>query len=146
MYNIFGRPYAVACMNGEEGSGLTGIVRFYRHGDGTVVVAQIRGLPETETNFFGFHIHEGEDCRGGNFANSKGHYDPCDMEHPEHAGDLPPLLGCKGNAFLAVQTGRFCPAEVVGRTVVIHSHPDDFRSQPSGDSGMKIACGVIRKL
>lgn len=146
MYHIFGRPYAVACMNGEAGSRVNGIVRFYRYMEGTMVVAQIRGLPESESGFYGFHIHEGDSCCGADFAETGGHYNPGLSLHPKHAGDLPPLLGCNGMAFLAVFTERFCPRDVIGRTVVIHSHPDDFRSQPSGDSGQKIACGVIRKL
>jgi Cu-Zn family superoxide dismutase len=63
-----------------------------------------------------------------------------------HAGDLPPLLACNGEAYLAVLTGRFRVKDVMGKTVVIHSRPDDFRSQPSGDAGEKIACGVIREF
>lgn len=63
--------------------------------------------------------------------------------HPEHEGDLPPLLSDKGTAWMMVYTTRFFPEEVVGKTVVIHDMPDDFRTQPSGNSGEKIACGEI---
>ena len=146
MYQILGRPYAVACISGETGSKTTGIVRFYRRQGDTLVIAQLRGLPESQSGFYGFHIHEGMDCAGLGFSETGGHFDPCDTTHPMHAGDLPPLLGCHGRAFLAVETDRFCPEEVVGRTVVIHSRPDDFHTQPAGDSGSKIACGVIRKV
>lgn len=65
--------------------------------------------------------------------------------HPDHAGDLPPLMRSNGNAFSAVVTDRFTPSDIVGRTVVIHSNPDDFSTQPSGNAGKKIACGVIRR-
>lgn len=146
LHSIWGRPCAMACVNGQPGSKLTGVVRFFRHSRGTLVVADIKGLPASETNFYGFHIHEGESCCGEDFADTGGHFNPCGKEHPNHAGDLPPLLGCNGRAYMAVATGRFTPEEVVGRTVVIHGHPDDFHSQPSGDSGMKIGCGVIRKV
>ena len=64
-------------------------------------------------------------------------------EHPKHAGDLPPLLANDGVAWSAVYTDRFYPEEVIGRTVVIHGMGDDFHSQPSGNSGVKIACGEI---
>lgn len=64
--------------------------------------------------------------------------------HPKHAGDLPPLLACQGSAYLSVKTDRFCVEDILGRTVVIHSDPDDFHSQPAGNAGKKIACGVIR--
>lgn len=147
MQGLFGRPAAAACVRGSgEGAQIRGTVKFYPKEYGTLVVADICGLPETETNFFGFHIHEGTDCGGEKFADTGGHYNPCRAEHPMHAGDLPPLLGCKGRAFLAVVTGRFRAEEIVGRTVVIHGHPDDFHSQPAGDAGMKIACGVIRGI
>ena len=65
---------------------------------------------------------------------------------PENnASDLPVLMGNKGLAWCKFYTDRFYPEDVVGKTVIIHDMPDDFRSQPSGDSGMKIACGVIEQ-
>lgn len=142
----FGVPYAAASISGKRGSCISGSVRFYKYHKGSLVVAELCGLPETETGFYGFHIHEGGNCRGEGFANTGGHFDPEGKPHPCHAGDLPPLLGCGGSVYMAVWTGRFCPDQVVGRTVVIHSGPDDFRTQPSGDSGEKIGCGVIRKV
>jgi Cu-Zn family superoxide dismutase len=56
------------------------------------------------------------------------------------------LLWCKGKAFLSVKTDRFSVDEIIGRTIVIHSDPDDFHSQPAGNAGKKIACGVIQKI
>ena len=110
-------------------------------------MAQIDGLPkESETGFFAFHIHEGRDCGGEGFADTGGHFNPGNTEHPRHAGDLPPLLSDNGRAFMQVLTGRFRVDEVIGRTVIIHSHPDDFHTQPSGNAGTKIACGVICRV
>lgn len=141
-----GRPDAVAQVQGEDvTSGLSGTVKFYQMGDGTLVVADVSGLPDTETNFFAFHIHEGGDCGGEAFADTGGHYNPGNTQHPNHAGDLPPLLAHDGMASIAVLTGRFRAAEVIGRTVVIHHDPDDFHTQPSGNAGTKIACGVVRR-
>lgn len=111
--------------------------------DGTLVTADFSGLPDTETNFFAFHIYEGGDCGGAAFADTGGHYNPGNTAHPNHAGDLPPLLAHNGRASMAVLTGRFRVADVMGRTVVIHQDPDDFHTQPAGNSGKKIACGVI---
>ena len=110
-----------------------------------LVTAEVSGLPENDTGFFAFHIHEGSDCGGTDFSDTGGHYNPDAREHPRHAGDLPPLLSMAGRAFLAVETGRFTPCEVVGRTVVIHGSADDFHTQPAGNAGKKIACGVIRR-
>lgn len=137
-----GRPEAMACITGE--GDLRGIVKFYRIPCGTLVVAEIRGLPQNDTGFHALHIHEGENCGGVDFANTGGHYNPGGEEHPRHAGDLPPLLSRDGKALLAVETDRFTPREIIGRTVVIHSCADDFHSQPAGNAGRKIGCGVIR--
>lgn len=141
-----GKPGAVACVNGGEAAPkLRGTVRFYQTREGVYVVAQVCGLPESNSSgFFAFHIHEGGDCGGAGFAGTKGHYNPTGALHPQHAGDLPPLLSCHGRAYMAVLTDRFRLPEIVGRTVVVHSGPDDFHSQPAGNAGDKIACGVIR--
>ena len=80
------------------------------------------------------------------FADSMAHYNPQDCEHPYHAGDRPPLFGNNGYAYFVFLTGRFKVCEIIGKTVIIHLHPDDFHTQPSGDSGTKIACGEIRRM
>lgn len=130
---------------GKEHPNLHGTVSFTARGNGTLVAAQIYGLPESQTGFFAFHIHEGGDCCGEGFSDTKGHYNPCNRDHPCHAGDLPPLLSCSGRAELTVLTNRFSVCDILGKTVVIHAQPDDFHTQPSGNAGNKIACGVIRK-
>ena len=99
-------------------------------------------------NFYGFHIHEGGSCTGDAtdpFKDAGGHYNPTNQEHPFHAGDMPVIMGNQGAAWFQFYTNRFYPEEIVGKTVVVHDMPDDFRSQPSGDSGVKIACGRIRE-
>ena len=135
-----GKPEAVACVSGE--GKLCGCVKFYAAGCGCLVAAEIRGLPESDTGFFAFHIHEGGDCGGTDFSDTGGHFNPEKQAHPRHAGDLPPLLSDHGTATLLVQTSRFTPGEVIGRTVVIHQNPDDFHTQ---SAGRKIACGMIRR-
>lgn len=135
---------AFACVvGGEKVPSLSGVVKLYETGCGVLLEADIFGLPQKD-GIYGFHIHEGDSCGGEEFSDTKGHYNPAGKEHPYHAGDLPPLFSCNGRAYMKVLTDRFCVADVLGRTVVIHSHPDDFHTQPSGDSGEKIACGVIR--
>ena len=140
------RPNATAHISGgETAPSISGEVRFYRQRVGVLIVADISGLPHNESGFYGFHIHEGYNCSGENFASTGNHYNPSSLPHPRHAGDMPPLIYCNGNAFLAFITDRFGIDEIIGRTVVIHSAPDDFKTQPSGDAGTKIACGVIFK-
>lgn len=145
MRNSFGRPAAVANISGgRDAPCLYGTVKFYPAQSGVLVVADLCGLPRSsESGFFGFHIHEGTDCTGENFAGTGGHYNPADTVHPAHAGDLPPLFSCKGRAYLTVLTDRFRLPEIIGRTVVVHSMPDDFHTQPAGNAGAKIACGRI---
>ena len=143
MYICPACPDAVACMQGgPEAPCLSGEVQFYQKRGAVLVAVHVSGLPrESETGFFALHIHEGGSCSGENFADTGGHYNPHNEAHPRHAGDLPPLLSMAGRAFLAVETGRFTPCEVVGRTVVIHGSTDDFYTQPAGNAGKKIACG-----
>ena len=139
-------PDSVAEIRGGVGAPqLTGCVEFYQENGCVLIVARISGLPESETGFFGFHIHQGESCSGPEFSETGSHYNPTGEAHPKHAGDLPPLLSCRGNVYLSVKTDRFTANEIIGRTVVIHSDPDDFNTQPAGNAGKKIACGVIRK-
>ncbi len=129
---------------------ISGLVKFYDapYG-GTLVEAEIFGLPNVsppgEPVFFGFHIHQHGDC-SDNFQHAGSHYNPTNMMHPQHAGDLPPLLGNQGYAWTAFFDRRFRIADIIGRSVIIHSQRDDFTTQPAGDSGMMIACGVIRAV
>ena len=154
MFKANYKPNSAADISGGENyPGIRGRVIFRQQKNGVLVTADIYGLPTGETGcdsgVFGFHIHEGEDC-GSNgqepFSNTKGHYNPGDCPHQYHAVDLPPLFENDGYAYMSFLTNRFTATEIIGRTVVIHLKPDDFHSQPSGNSGEKIACGVIKAL
>jgi len=148
MYAEAARPNAVARLRGgEETPRIWGEVKFYQTRSGVLVIADVSGLPDgSESGFFALHIHEGDSCGGEGFSDTGGHYNPSGVPHPHHAGDLPPLLSCGGRAYLAVRTNRFQVQEVIGRTVVIHGGTDDFHTQPAGNAGVKIACGVIQPL
>lgn len=148
------KPKAVAGVRCSEKYPLIyGDVWFYQLSDGVMVVANVIGLPsgnnKCDSPIFAFHIHGGESCTGNSedpFANAGMHYNPNNCEHPYHAGDLPPLFSANGYAFSAVFTDRFTIDEIIGKTAIIHSHVDDFTSQPSGMAGTKIACGKIMKF
>ena len=138
-------PNAIAIIRGSDAyPNLRGQVQFYQRQHCVLVEAIIQGLPDTNTGFFGFHIHSGDNCTGSDFADTGSHYNPTEAPHPSHSGDLPPLMYCHGNAYLAVATSRLHIKDILGRTVVLHSMADDFRTQPAGNAGTKIACGVIR--
>ena len=143
---------AIAVINGSEKyPDLKGYVYFTETDDGTAVSIAVRGLPTDSSicgpDIFAVHIHDGSSCTGNSedlFSDTDGHFNPYKCEHPFHAGDMPPLFGVDGSAVLLFLTNRFSVEEIIGRTVIIHARPDDFMTQPSGNSGEKIACGVIR--
>ena len=139
-------PTAIANIKGsDKAPNLIGQVKFYQKNGYVLVSANIKGLPTSTSGFFAFHIHEGESCTGVDFSDTGKHYNPKNTPHPTHAGDLPPLLLCNGGAYQTVATDRFSIADIIGRTVIIHSMPDDFNTEPSGNAGEKIGCGVIKK-
>ena len=141
--------FAAAQVRGSDDfTCIKGRVTFQKTPQGVLVTANIYGLPEAFGCYgvFAFHIHDGGCCTGNktdSFADAGTHYNPCGNPHPYHAGDLPPLFANDGHAYMTVLTNRFTVDEIIGKTVVIHSQPDDFTSQPSGNAGEKIACGVI---
>ncbi len=147
-------PDAAAVIQGSrENCQINGTVKFYQMPGGVLIVADIFGLPASKeackNNIFAFHIHSGSDCSGNGedpFSGAGTHYNPNECLHPHHAGDMPPLFGAGDRAFLAFLTDRFTVNEVIGKTVIIHDGLDDFTTQPSGNAGNKIACGVISKV
>lgn len=149
------RPQAAAILRGSSAyPGLRGGIGFYQAQGGVFVVAEVQGLPAgkqlpCQRPIFALHMHSGGSCSGNAedpFANAGAHYNPGDCPHPEHSGDFPPLFGNNGYAFSAFFTDRFSIAEIIGKTVIIHAGPDDFTTQPAGNAGAKIACGVITTI
>lgn len=143
-------PAATAWIQGGSSNpDLSGSVRFYQTPYGGILAeTQIFNMPNIRTqrssDFYGIHIHENGDC-SNHFNNTGNHYNPSHAEHPQHSGDMPPLLANQGYAYSVFYDKRFTLEEIIGKSVVIHSMRDDFTSQPSGDSGTKIGCGVIRR-
>ena len=144
---LCGRPSAIAKIKGSNKyPDINGFVSLYSVCDGTLLVIEITGLPN-DNNFFAVHIHNGMSCTGNEtdpFADAGSHLNFENEIHPNHTGDLPVILNNNGYSWSAVFTQKFKPCEVKGYPVIIHSRPDDYRSQPSGDAGEKIACGIIK--
>lgn len=145
-------PDAKAIIKGNHAHpDLYGVVLLYQTPLGVLVNAQFQGLPRTWGNsrnrFLGFHIHENGDCsqnENSEFYLTGDHYNPDNRPHPNHRGDLSPILNCNGFAWQSFLTNGFMVTEVVGRSIIVHSTADDFMTQPSGNSGEKIACGIIK--
>ena len=141
-------PQAEASIRGNaQNPQLRGIVKFYQTPySGVLIEAEIFGLPNLtksgSSDFYAMHIHEDGDCSMP-FNKTGAHYNPTGQPHPKHAGDLLPLMGNQGYAWLAFFDRRFQIPAIRGRSVIIHQMRDDFTTQPSGCSGEEIGCGVI---
>ena len=145
-------PQAQAVIRGSEKyPDIFGVATFWQMRNGVMILTEVTGLPMGERcrePIFAYHIHAGGACTGyadDPFADADGHYNPDGCPHPYHAGDMPPLFGAAGRAFSMFFTDRITVGDVIGRSVVIHASPDDFTTQPAGNAGEKIACGVIMK-
>ena len=144
------QPQAAAWVTGSpDAPQLSGLVKFYDTPYGGVLIeAELFGLPNIRSagssDFYAMHIHEHGDC-SQHFMKTGPHYNPSGQPHPMHAGDLLPLLANQGYAWESFYDKRFRVADILNRSVIIHQHRDDFTSQPSGDSGIMIGCGVIRQ-
>ena len=146
------KPQAHCRLRGNfQNPKLQGEALFYQTKYGVFVVADFMGLPQSNENckerIFAFHIHSGSECdpSGPNpFMTAGSHYNPDGCHHPNHKGDLPPLFGAGERAFLAFLTDRFRCEEIIGRTLIVHEGKDDFTTDPSGNAGARIACGVIK--
>jgi Cu-Zn family superoxide dismutase len=135
---------------------LTGTVSFRAVPGGTWVCADITGLPEYQpardgkppVGPHGFHIHEFGICEVGNpddpFLSAGGHWNPTDQPHGNHAGDFPVLFSNDGRARMCFFSNKFTVHQVIGKSIIIHQNPDDYRTQPAGAAGKRLACGVIR--
>lgn len=146
-------PQAIADLQPTRGSATKGTVSFTQVGDRVRVHAIVTGLKPGQEH--GFHVHEVGDCSSGDGLSAKGHFNPYGKAHahfttPErHAGDMPSLnADAGGRAELAIEldvmTVAGGPASVVGRGLIVHAQPDDYRTQPTGNAGARLACGVIR--
>lgn len=143
-------PTAMAQIVGnEENPQLMGNAYFYQVPIGGVLIeVEVCGLPPqpaTKNGFYGMHIHETGNCTPP-FDKTGNHYNPTGQPHPLHGGDLPSLLGNDGYAYSVFYTQRFQLPDILNRSLIIHAMPDDFTTQPSGNSGEKIGCGIITEV
>ena len=146
-------PRANAELKPTKGNKTFGEATFEQIGNKVRVVVFVQGLkPGAE---HGLHIHEAGDCSSGDGMSAKGHFNPHGKPHaahssPErHAGDLPSLKANKdGRANIQVDLDIITvtpgPASVIGRGLIVHADPDDFKTQPTGNAGARMACGVIQ--
>ena len=149
-----GGPKAVAKIEPTKGNTASGTAEFVQRGDKVVVTVAMSGLkPDGE---HGFHVHDKGDCSSGDGMSTGGHFNPDAKPHgpqdaPHHAGDLPALKAdaggnAKGTFTLDGVTVAPGPSSLVGRGLIVHKDPDDYKTQPTGNSGARIGCGVIQAV
>jgi superoxide dismutase, Cu-Zn family len=148
-----GAATATATLAATEGNAVGGNLRFNAAADGVRITGQVTGLPAGSEH--GFHVHETGDCSAPDASSAGGHFNPASSPHgrvgqpPHHAGDTDNLTAdADGVAEVERQLqgatlGDGAGTDIVGKAVIVHANPDDYSSQPSGDAGDRLACGVI---
>jgi superoxide dismutase, Cu-Zn family len=150
--DLGGTQKATCVLNPTKGNNVKGTVTFTKVKEGVKVVADIEGLTKGK---HGFHIHENGDCTAPDGSSAGGHLNPGKMQHngpPDmmrHAGDLGNLeANAAGKAhyeYVDLMISLDGNNSIIGKSVIVHEKPDDFVTQPTGNSGGRIACGVIEK-
>jgi Cu-Zn family superoxide dismutase len=136
-----------------QGNTVTGSVALSTSSEGVHITGTVQGLkPNAE---FGFHVHEKGDCSAPDGSSAGGHFNPTQAQHgnptggTHHAGDMPNI---KSNAEGVAQVDTTAAGttlhgeaatDIMGKAIVVHEGPDDYTTQPSGNSGKRVACGVI---
>lgn len=142
-------------MEPKSGSNLSGTVEFTEEGGGVTMKARINGLA---TGTHAMHIHETGDCSAADASSAGGHWNPTFEQHGEwgddegfHRGDIGNFeTNADGVAEFTFSTDQWCigcddqKKNIVGKSIIVHDGVDDYESQPSGNSGTRVGCGVIR--
>ena len=142
---------AIAVLHPTAGNKVSGTVTFTEVADGVQVQAEITGLAPGN---HGFHVHEFGDCSAADGSSAGGHFNPTNQPHAgpdaleRHVGDMGNVeADASGKAKLDYVDHQISltndQQSVIGRSVVVHAKADDLKSQPAGDSGARISCGVI---
>lgn len=141
---------AVCVLHPTEGNSVKGTVWFTEENGKISVKADVEGLTEGK---HGFHIHEYGDCTAADGTSAGGHFNPEGVDHAghedstRHVGDLGNLTaGADGKASLSLTDDRMSfhgKHSIIGRAIIVHAGEDDLKSQPTGDAGGRVACGVI---
>ena len=145
-------PRASAQLQPTTGNPTSGSVNFVQAGNKVLVSGEVRGLkPNAE---HGFHVHEKGDCSSGDGMSTGGHYNPGGKPHgahgagEHHTGDLPSLkadrYGVAAFSFVSRSISVAGPTnDITGKGLIVHRDPDDYKTQPTGNAGPRLACAVI---
>ncbi len=151
---IYEDPSAMAVLSPTEGSSVRGVVTFVRTKEVTLVQVNLTGFKPNSMH--GMHIHESGDCTSRDGSSAGGHFNPTSSEHggrnspPRHSGDLGNITAdSKGQIYSSFKIGDVAfgtgQDSIIGRGLVVHADGDDLKSQPAGNSGARLACGIITR-
>ncbi|HVR72610.1 MAG TPA: superoxide dismutase family protein [Vicinamibacteria bacterium] len=142
--------HAVAVLHAGAGGKVTGTIHFHKRPNGMHVQGTVSGL---SAGAHGFHVHEFGDCSAADFTSAGGHFNPTQEPHAapdaakRHEGDMGNIqAGADGTAKVDYMDGRLDfegDDSILGRGVIVHEKADDLKTQPTGDAGGRLACGVI---
>jgi Cu-Zn family superoxide dismutase len=147
-------PIAFANMEPTQGNTAHGTVTFVQKDNVILVDAHLTGLPPGP---HGFHIHEKGDCSAPDATSAGGHFNPTGKPHggpnqaEHHAGDFGNIVAdANGKAELQlsiptsdITISKLGASSIIGKGLIVHADPDDYKTQPTGNSGKRLACGVI---
>ena len=144
---------ATAQLQPTKGNKTFGEATFEEVGGKVRVLVNVQGLKPGQQH--GLHIHEAGDCSSGDGMSAKGHFNPHNKPHghpssgERHAGDLPSIVAGKDGrgkvtADVDAITVSAGPASIIGRGLIVHADPDDYKTQPTGNAGARLACAVIQ--
>jgi superoxide dismutase, Cu-Zn family len=143
---------AVATLNPATGSNVRGKIFFIPDPGGVRVVGEVTGLTPGD---HGFHIHEKGDCSAPDATSAGGHYNPSQSQHgaptdmARHAGDFGNIVADNSGVAKFAHVDKVIkldgPNSIIGKAVIVHGKADDLKSQPAGNAGPRVACGVVEK-
>jgi Cu-Zn family superoxide dismutase len=145
--------FAKTDLQAKSGSTASGTVEFFKKGNEVVIEAKVAGVSPGE---HGFHLHEKGDCSAPDASSAGGHFNP--LHHPHagphtaqhHAGDFGNItVKADGTGTMSLtlkgEDAKIAREDAIGKAIILHEKADDLKTQPTGNAGGRIACGVVEK-
>jgi Cu-Zn family superoxide dismutase len=151
---VYEDPSAMAVLSSTQNNSVHGVVTFVRSGGVALVNVNMTGFKPNSVH--GIHIHESGDCTARDASSAGSHFNPTSSEHggpnraSRHSGDLGNIAAdSNGNIYSSFEVGEIAfgtgQDSIIGRGLIVHADRDDLKSQPAGNAGARVACGLITR-